>query len=63
MTKRPTATKARSCTGKIRHETRAKALAHLRRLIKRGYVRLSAYECKHCGGHHVGHRPKPRTRR
>lgn len=60
MTKRLTATKGRSCQGKRRHPSQAKALAHLRDLLSKGGVRLNAYECRHCGGFHVGHLPKPR---
>lgn len=59
--KRPTATRGRSCTGKIRHAGEAAATAHMRKLLARGAVRLNAYACRHCGGWHVGHLPKPRT--
>ena len=58
-------TAARCCEGKRRHDTRAKAGDHLATLARAGanYHRLEAYRCRHCDGFHVGHRPKPRTRR
>jgi hypothetical protein len=59
--KRPTTTRGRSCGGKERHSTAARAHAHRRRLIRRGAVRLKVYPCRHCGGFHVGHGPTPRT--
>lgn len=61
--KRVTSTKGRACKGKVRHTTRPKALAHLRRLLSKGGVRLAVYACDFCGGYHVGHLPKPRHRR
>jgi hypothetical protein len=60
--KRPLSTKARSCTGKRRHDTEQAALDHLHALRRQGAVRLNAYRRRHCnGGWHVGHLPKPRT--
>lgn len=58
--KRPTRTKARSCTGKKRHDSSQAARAQLRNLLSKGRVRLSVYACKFCGGFHVGHSTKPR---
>lgn len=58
-------TQARSCEGKRRHDTQAKAAQHLARLVRAGanHDRLETYRCNHCdGGWHVGHRPKPRGR-
>jgi DnaJ-class molecular chaperone len=47
------------CQGKVRHGTREKALAEVRRLAARdGDVGLVAYSCQNCQGWHVGH-PKP----
>lgn len=54
-------TKARSCTGKVRHPDRATAENRIRALRKLGRVRLGAYPCRFCGGWHIGHQPKPRT--
>lgn len=58
--KRPLRTKGRSCAGKRRHPRRDAALGHLAVLVAEGAVRLNAYPCRHCGGFHVGHLPKPR---
>ncbi len=53
--KRRTRTRARSCTGKIRHQDRASALAHRAALLAAGDTRLTVYRCAFCGGYHVGH--------
>lgn len=55
-----TETKGRKCRGKKRHGTRKEALAHLRRLIRKGAwaAWLNVYRCEHCNqGWHVGHKP------
>lgn len=55
-----TRTKGRACAGKLRHATRAGALAHrLRLILYRGAFgpSLDVYRCPAgCGGWHVGHR-------
>jgi hypothetical protein len=52
----------RQCAGKHRHESRGKAEAHLRGLVKRyGSHRLGVYWCKFCRGYHVGHTPKDKA--
>lgn len=51
-------TKARACTGKIKHATRQKALGHLFQLVANGadIRRLKAYRCPTDSRHwHVGH--------
>lgn len=59
-----TKTKNRGCNGKVRHETRAEAKAHLWSMVRRGafVLWLNVYRCKHCGHFHVGHRPGRRSR-
>lgn len=56
----PARTKTRSCVGKDHaHANRVGALAHIRSLVAARGARFSAYrayECKHCGAWHVGHR-------
>ncbi|MGA5764497.1 hypothetical protein [Nonomuraea bangladeshensis] len=50
---------ARMCVGKIRHETREKASAHLRALARAQRARqgrLNVYRCPICLTWHVGHR-------
>jgi hypothetical protein len=42
----------RSCEGKVRHTSRADALAHRDRLIALGDTRLTVYPCRHCDGHY-----------
>lgn len=52
-------TKARACTGKIKHATRKAALKHLANLVAAGAspVVLVAYRCPaDPSHHHVGHR-------
>lgn len=49
----------RSCAGKRTYETVENAIRVARRMRsqqKRGDI--DAYRCPHCGGIHVGHRPK-----
>jgi hypothetical protein len=54
-----TTTKNRRCTGKRRHGSKAAAYGQLDRLRReRAAVRLVIYACPHCGGFHVGHRPR-----
>lgn len=51
-------TKQRGCVGKQRHDTRRDAIAAIASLGKRRGAftpRLTAYQCKHCDGWHVGH--------
>ncbi|BBA99251.1 hypothetical protein RVR_5791 [Actinacidiphila reveromycinica] len=50
-----TRTRARACTGKVRHPDRATALVARARLIAGGATRLTVYRCKHCAAWHVGH--------
>lgn len=45
----------RSCGTKVRHASRAAALAHRAKLLAAGDTRLTVYPCKHCGSYHVGH--------
>lgn len=52
-------TRARSCLGKIRHQDRAAALAHRRRLLAAGDTRLTVYRCRWCRHWHVGHYRNP----
>lgn len=58
-------TKGRKCVGKRRHPTLQKALAAVELLVAAGTFRgaIRAYECNHCGGFHVGHRPGRRSGR
>lgn len=56
-------TKARSCTGKMRHDTPEQAYAHINRMVeKKGAKRNTLFvyptppkACKWCHGWHVGH--------
>ena len=52
----------RSCVGKHRHASMAKARAHIRSHARDFHGdRVSAYACRFCGGFHVGHsRRRPR---
>jgi hypothetical protein len=45
-------TKAKSCTGKIRHASYGGAVAHLKSL---GNAQMRAYSCQFCKGFHIGH--------
>lgn len=47
-----------SCTRKRRYATRGNAWNSIRALISRGAwgFDLHPYECRFCGGYHVGHR-------
>lgn len=59
-------TKARERTGKVRHETKAGALAQSGTLRRRFLATASTahvYRCKWCAGFHVGHRPRRGRRR
>ncbi len=59
-----TRTLARACTGKLRHQQRAAALAHIARLVRHGAApgAYGPYPCPAgCGGWHVGHRRRTRT--
>jgi len=61
-----TRTRGRSCTGKLRHNTPAKAEQHRARLIRRGawHAALVVYPCPgSCGGWHVGHAEHRRRHR
>lgn len=51
------ATRAKACTGKVRHANRSSAQKHLDHLVAGGAARdgLNCYECRHCGGFHIGH--------
>lgn len=54
-----TRTRARACTGKVRHPDRDTALGHRAKLLAAGAVRITVYPCKHCAGWHTGHyRPR-----
>lgn len=54
-------TRAKSCTGKHRHNSRFDALYHIKRLRKKdGAVRMHPYKCKFCKMWHVGHFRLPR---
>jgi hypothetical protein len=60
---RRTSTYARSCAGKKSHTSRAVALRHVQRLVRKGAA-ADAYEpypCGRCATWHVGHR-SPRDR-
>jgi hypothetical protein len=50
---------ARPCWRKERHETQGKAKAHLRSLRRQDRVvgadALTEYQCRECGGWHIGH--------
>lgn len=53
-----TRTRARMCTGKVRHPDKAAAEAAMWRMVREGAARrrLNVYRCDHCeGGFHVGH--------
>lgn len=58
-----TRTRARGCTGKIRHSDEAGALAQIQRLIGDGAAQdaYEAYPCRFCSGWHAGH-ASPKTR-
>ena len=45
----------RSCTRKVRYGRLEFAEEVARRTPKKGRRRASAYECRYCGGFHVGH--------
>lgn len=45
----------RQCKGKIKHETREEALAHVNAMFFKKGERMHAYQCEVCGWHHVGH--------
>jgi hypothetical protein len=56
-----TRSKGRGCDGKKRHDDKDQAVGQIWSLARhRGAVpsRYQAYSCKHCGGWHVGHRPR-----
>lgn len=56
----------RSCTGKMRFETKSAAHRNIANLVKRrpaihaGRDRIQAYKCDYCAFWHVGHKPKTR---
>ena len=53
----------RECGRKIRFKVKKKALAMLSRIGKGGVIvpeNAIAYECRHCAGWHLGHRPGSR---
>lgn len=54
--------KARSCVGKVPHETQDVAQRHHEALIGRGAsaTTLAVYQCRFCDNWHVGHRPSYR---
>lgn len=62
MNGRHTRSRARACTGKIRHPSRAEALAHIAGLVRAGAAdnAYEPYRCPPrrggCGGWHIGHR-------
>jgi len=49
--------KGRSCDGKKRYESKAAANAQIDSMYKAkmAITRMVPYECKYCGGWHVGH--------
>lgn len=49
--------RARACTGKRSHQTRAGAARAVRELTAKGARRLAPYRCPHCPRWHVGHFP------
>lgn len=57
-----TRTRARSCDGKRRHDTKAAAEDQLWALRRAGTARgsMGAYRCRHCDSWHVGHKPRKR---
>jgi len=59
-----TLTRARMCAGKKQHPSRAQAMAHLHRMVRRGAHERSfnVYECSYCDGWHVGHTPGAKRR-
>lgn len=58
-----------ACTGKVRHDSQATAMSHVRDLRRadalsfgesksmRKFHHMNAYPCRFCGGWHVGHTP------
>lgn len=57
-------TKGRACQGKQRHPNKDAAERALFRLARAGADRagLNTYQCRHCGGWHLGHRPHRKAR-
>lgn len=51
------AIRRRACMSKVRHETKAAAMRARWKYHSRG-CGLSAYQCRFCGGWHIGHGPK-----
>jgi hypothetical protein len=54
----------RQCCGKIRYLGERDASWQLNQMRERkvsGWERLETYECPHCDGLHIGHRPEPMT--
>jgi len=53
-----TRTRARSCEGKCRHQTKEAARSELQTLVRKGANggRLEVYKCRFCGAYHTGHR-------
>lgn len=50
-------------SGKLRHDSRAAAKRHAKRLKRRDGYPGEAYLCRHCAGWHVGRPSPPRQRR
>lgn len=58
-----TKSKGRSCAGKRRHPSKAAAKSARASLVRSGLAypgQMSVYACAHCGGWHVGHKPRRR---
>lgn len=57
-----TRTKARSCTGKVAHKTKADALEHFYSLKRKGAVGIHIYTCRFgpTPHRHVGHKSRKR---
>lgn len=49
----------RSCTRKVRHDTRESAIQQLNELWQRVRYKGHAYHCSFCGGYHVGRKRSP----
>ena len=58
----PTRTKAKSCEGKVRHASKAAAKRACIAARRRGGTWPTSYQCKFCGGWHIGHTPRRRWR-
>lgn len=54
----------KACEGKVRHESSAAAMRHIRSLRRQGDLYtgpLNAYRCEFCRGYHIGHRINQRS--